>query len=166
MSPTIIRIGGLAGAVGYAILIVWLHAQQPRTIAEVSGGMGSALGLYEIDAVAFEDGLRHFRADKFAEARSAFERADPATRDARTQFYVAYSYYREGWGRLYHDDALYRLGLERVERAIALAPGGRLAVEDETLGLRTADELRAEIERGLTRDWSDFNPLKVIRKRQ
>ena len=43
----------------------------------------------------------------------AFARADPAVRDARTQFYIAYSYYRQGWGRLYHDDALYAEGARR-----------------------------------------------------
>ena len=166
VSPTLVRIVGLIGTACYAAFIVWLHAQQPRTIAEVSGAMGSSLGVYEIDAVAFADGLRFFRADRFAEARAALGRADPAGRDARTQFYVAYTCYRQGWGRLYHDDALYRLGMEHAERAIALAPDGRLVVDDETLGLRSADELRAELERGLTREWSDLNPLKVLRERQ
>jgi hypothetical protein len=166
MSPTLVRIGGLIGAAGYAAFIVWLHAQQPHTMAEVSGGVSAALGAYRVDAVAFVDGLRFFRADQFVEARAAFTRADPAGRDAQTQFYMAYAYYRQGWGRLYHDDALYRLGMEHVELAMALAPGGRLVVDDETLGLRSADELRAELERGLTREWSDLSPLKVLRERQ
>ena len=43
-------------------------------------------------------------------------------RDARTQFYIAYSFYRQGWNRTHRDDALYTQGLETVERAIALAP--------------------------------------------
>ena len=46
-----------------------------------------------------------------------------AARDSRVQFYVAYSYYRQGWGRMYNDDALFRKGLETVEHAIAIAIG-------------------------------------------
>ena len=124
------------------------------------------MGAYQVDEQAFSDGLSYFRRDAFVEARAAFDRADPARRDARTQFYIAYSFYRQGWGRLYNDDTLFRQGLEAVDRAIALAPGHRLVVEDENLGMHTADELRAELQRGVTRDASDLNPLKVFRSRR
>jgi hypothetical protein len=110
--------------------------------------------------------MQFFRNDQFVEARLALERADPAVRDARTQFYIAYSYYREGWGRLYHDDRLYTEGLTAVDRAIALAPGRRLIVDDPALGMHTAEELKAELEAGIRRDASDFNPLRVFRKRK
>lgn len=161
-----LRIAGMIVSVGYAAVIVWLYASQPQTMAEVTGGITGAVGAYAVDARAFEDGLTFFRGDKFEEARAAFDRADPARRDSRVQFYVAYSYYRQGWGRLYNDDALFKLGLEAAERAIALAPGNRLVVDDAQLGMRTGDELRAELQRGLTRDASDFNPLRVARPRK
>ena len=96
----------------------------------------------------------------------AFARADPAQRDALTQFYIAYSFYRQGWGRFYADDVLFAQGLEAVDRAIALAPGGRLGVEHPSQQIRTADELRAELEAGLRRDASDFNPSRVFRERR
>jgi hypothetical protein len=96
----------------------------------------------------------------------AFQRADPARRDARTQFYVAYSYYREGWGRLYHDDRLFKQGLDALNHAIELAPARRLVVEDDTLGMRSAEELKAELERGLRREMSDFNPLRAFEPRK
>jgi hypothetical protein len=60
---------------------------------------------------------------------------------------------------------LFRQGLETVDRAIALAPNQRLVVDDPGLGLRTGDELRAELQRGLTREASDFNPLRLFRRR-
>ena len=66
----------------------------------------------------------------------------------RTQFYIAYTYYRQGWGRVYNDDVLFKSGLEAVDRAIALAPGHRLVVDDPALDMHTADELRAELQRG------------------
>ena len=166
MAETTTRALGLAFVGGYAALIGWLYARQPETIAQVTGGLSSIVGAYRADAQAFADGLGFFRNDQFIEARRAFERADPAVRDARTQFYIAYSYYRQGWGRLYHDDRLYAEGLRAVDRAMALAPDGRLVVEDAQLGVRTAEELKAELEAGLRREASDLNPMRVFRERK
>jgi hypothetical protein len=157
---------GLLGAAAYAAFIGWLFLSQPQTFAEVTGGLAASVGAYRVDDAAFQDGLRFFRNDQFVEARLAFRRADPAERDARTQFYVAYSYYRQGWGRLYHDDALYTQGLEAVNRAVDLASGGRLVVDDPTLQMQTADELRAELEAGLRREASDLNPMRVFGTRK
>ncbi len=161
-----VRAAGLIGSLAYGSLIVWLYATQPQNLGEVTGGLASSIGAYTVDAQAMRDGLTFFRNDQFDEARAAFARADPARRDARVQFYVAYSYYRQGWGRLYSDDALYSRGLEAVDRAIGVAPGGRLVVDDPNLGMRTADELRAELVAGRTRDASDFNPMRVLRPRK
>ena len=161
-----VRVLGLLFATAYAVLVVWLYATQPQTVAQVTGGLAAQVNAYRIDEVAFADGLRFFQRDAFVEARAAFNRADPARRDARTQFYIAYSFYRQGWGRVYNDDALFSQGLETVDLAIALARDHRLVVEDQSLGLQSADELRAELQRGLTRDVSDLNPLKVFRPRK
>ena len=86
--------------------------------------------------------------------------------DARTQFYIAYSYYRQGWGRLYNDDELFAQGLEAVDRAIAAAPGNRFETDDTNLAMRSTDELKVELQEGLQRDASDFNPLRVLRERK
>jgi hypothetical protein len=157
---------GLAIVAGYAAVIVSLYSSQPQSIAEAVGGLSASVGAYAIDAQAFADGLAYFRRDQFVEARAAFARADPALRDARTQFYIAYSFYRQGWGRAYNDDALFKEGLAAVDRAIAIAPAQRLVVDDPDLQMRTADELRAELQAGLTRDASDFNPLRLFRPRK
>lgn len=161
-----VRAAGLVISIAYAGVIVWLYASQPQTGAEAIGGLAATVGAYRVDRQAFDDGLAFFRADKFPEARLAFERADAAHRDALTQFYVAYSYYRQGWGRLSNDDALFKQGLDAVNRAIALAPSNRLVVEDGTLGMHTADELKVELEQGLRRDASDFNPLRIFDRRK
>src|SRR5262245_41516306 len=131
-----VRIVGLIVAFAYGGFILWLYAAQPQNLGEVAGGVASSIGLYRVDDRAVEDGLSFFRRDQFVEARAAFDRADPARRDARTQFYIAYSYYRQGWGRLYDDDPLFRQGLETVDRAIALAPGHRIVVEDRDLAMK------------------------------
>jgi hypothetical protein len=161
-----IRALGLVTTVCYAVLIVWLYVHQPQSVAEVTGALSANIGTYQVDQQAFDEGLRLFRENQFAAARSGFERADPAHRDAKTQFYVAYSFYREGWGRLYNDDHLFTLGLEAASRAVALSPHGIFQVEDASLGIRTADELKAELESGLRRDVSDLNPLRIFRVRK
>ena len=166
MNESLVRGAGLVATLAYAAIAIWLYATQPQTTAQVSGGLAAIVGAYHIDQQAFDDGLRFFRNDQFLEARSAFARADPATRDATTQFYIAYSYYRQGWGRVYNDDALFAKGVEAVDKAIAAAPGGRLVVDDRTLQMHSADELRAELQRGLTREAADYNPLKVFRSRK
>ena len=157
---------GLVLSVCYATSILWLYIRQPQTVAEVTGGLAASVGVYRINQQAFDDGLDFFRRDQFEASRAAFERADPAGRDARTQFYIAYSYYRSGWGRLYQDDAYFKKGLERVDKAIDLAPDGRLVVDDPQLDMHSADELRAELVQGLQTDASDFNPMRVFRKRK
>ncbi len=157
---------GLLLSSSYALLIAWLLASQPKTMAEVTGGIAASVGVYSIDEQAFGDGLQLFRADRFPEARAAFARADRAGRDARTQFYIAYSYYRQGWSRFYHDDALYRQGLDAVAHAIELAPAGRIVVDDENLAMHSGDELKAELEAGLRREISDLNPLRVSEPRK
>ena len=98
---------------------------------------------------------------------NSFEgRADPAERDATTQFYIAYAFYRQGWGRVYNDDALFTAGIAAVDKAIAAAPNGRLIINDPDLQMHSGDELRAELQRGVTREAADLNPLKVLRTRK
>ena len=161
-----IRLFGLALVLCYATFIVWLYVRQPQTLAEVTGGLTASVGAYRIDQQAFEDGLASFRREEHEAARAAFNRADPAGQDARTQFYIAYSYYRAGWGRMYQDNELFRKGLAHADKAIALAPGGRLLVDDPDLHMHNADELRAELAEGLRVEPSDFNPMRVFRQRK
>jgi hypothetical protein len=165
MSARMTRLAGALCTSLYAVFIVWVYVNQPRTMAQVTGGVSSAVGAYTIDRAQFDLGLRFFRSGQFPEARLALERADPALQDPHTQFYVAYSYYREGFGRVYNDDDLFRRGLETVNRVIALA-SGPVVVEDPDLGMHSASELKAELERGLAHGAADLNPLKVFRARK
>jgi len=164
MRDWMVRAIGLALAAGYFAAIVWLYTRQPQTVAEATGAFSASVGAYSVDEQAFADGIAFFRSDRFAAARLALTRADPAFQDARTQFYVAYSYYREGWGRFYVDRDLYARGLEAVDRAIAAAPRGRIVVDDADLQMRSGDELKAELEAGLKA--TDLNPLTIARRRR
>ena len=164
-SPAVIRLAGLAVTAVYAVFIVWVYAAQPRSLREMRGGVAASIGAYRIDAAAFDEGLRYFRTDRFAEARRAFARADPAQRDPRTQYYVAYAFLREGWGRVYADDALYRQAQIALQRALAASPDGVVRVDDPDLALKSSDEMAETLARGLRRDVSDLNPLAMLEKR-
>jgi tetratricopeptide (TPR) repeat protein len=160
-----IQIIGLLVSVVYAAVIVWVYATEPRSFQAVATGARVATGTYQVDQERFDSALALFRREQFRAARDEWQRADPAQGDPKTQFYIAYSFYREGWGRVYYDQVLFKQGLEAVNRAIALAPAP-LIVPDENLQLHTAAELKTELEQGTERTWGDINPLKVMRTRK
>lgn len=164
MNERLIQILGLVMVALGSLFIALLYWTEPRSLAEVATKSSVAIGTYSVDKAAFEQGLASFRRDEFAAARAAFDRADPEKRDAATQFYLAYSYYRQGWGRLSNDDDLFSKGLETVDRVIVMDPGFRS--EDETLTIRAPAELKAEIEEGLKITPSDFNPMRLTRERK
>ena len=165
MRQKVIQIIGLVVTMAYALAIVWLYATEPRSFKEAATGAQVAAGTYQVDQAKFDAALVLFRREQFRAARDEWQRADPVQSDPKTQFYIAYSFYREGWGRVYYDQDLFRQGLEAVNRAIALAPEP-LVVQDENLQMHTAAELKAELEQGTERTWGDINPLKVMRQRK
>jgi tetratricopeptide (TPR) repeat protein len=129
-------------------------------------GASVAAGTYQVDEARFNEALELFRREQYAAARAEWMRADPAQRDARTQFYIAYAFYRQGWGRVYNDNELFQQGLDAANRAIALSPERTLTISDADLQMHTAAELKAELEGGLERSLGDFSPLRVLRERK
>src|ERR1044072_7843046 len=166
MQTRIIKVAGLGFTVAYAAFIVWIYATEPRTFKEVTTSAEVAAGTYEINQEKFNAALSLFRREQFRAARDEWQRADPAQRDARTQFYIAYSFYREGWGRVYFDQDLFKQGVEAVNRAIALSSTSPLTIDDPDLRIHTAAELKVELEQGLESSWGDVNPLKALRTRK
>ena len=164
MQLKFIQSAGILLSIVYAFFIVWLYWTEPKTVAEISTKATVTVGAYEINQAKFDEGLRHFRAENYRAARENFNQADSEKRDAKTQFYVAYSFYREGWGRTWNDDNLFRQALETANRTIALDPNFKS--DDADLKLKTAVELKTELEQGIERSWDDLNPLKVLRERK
>ncbi|MGC2238328.1 MAG: hypothetical protein WA584_19395 [Pyrinomonadaceae bacterium] len=159
----------------YGIFVVWLYWAAPKNLEEVSikaketietaATKGQVItGLYEVDETKFSEGLKAFRADNFIAARSFFENADPERRDAKTQFYIAYSFYRQGFGKLYNDDALFKQGLEQTNRVILIDKNFKS--DDAGLQMKTPAELKNEFEEGLKVTVEDFNPFKLTRERK
>jgi hypothetical protein len=166
MQSKVIQIASFAITIAYAVFIVWIYATEPRTFKEVATSAEVAAGTYQVNQERFNSALELFRREQFRASRDEWQRADPVQGDARTQFYIAYSFYREGWGRLYYDQELFKQGLEAVNRSIALASTSPLTVDDPNLRMHSAAELKAELEQGIERSWSDVNPLKVLRTRK
>lgn len=157
------------------VFVAWLYLAAPQSLAEVPSKARETIenatttgqvltGTYEIDQTKFNEGLKAFRADNFVVARDDFEKADPERRDAETQFYIAYSFYRQGWGRTYNDDALFKQGLEQTNRVIGLDKNFKS--DDDNLKMKTPAELKNEFEEGLRVTPEDFNPLKIFRERK
>lgn len=159
----------------YAVFVVFLYWAEPKTLEEVSTKAKTTIenvstkgqviiGTYEIDQAKFDEGLAAFRQDNFLVARDRFEKADPEKRDAKVQYYVAYSYYRQGWGRVSNDDTLFKQGLDQVNKVILL--DGDFRTADDNLQIKTPVELKNEFEEGLKVTAGDFNPLKVFNERK
>ena len=170
-----IQILGLFLTVVYGFVIAWLYWAAPKNLEEVSVKAKETIentttagqviiGTYEVDPLKFADGLKAFRADNFVAARQFFENADPERRDAKTQFYIAYSFYRQGFGTLYNDDELFKKGLEQTNRVVTLDKNYKS--DDADLKLKTPAELRNEFEEGLRLTADDFNPFKLTRERK
>ena len=170
-----IQISGVIITAVYAFFIAWLYIAEPKsldelpakaqtTIDNVTTKTQVAIGTYEVDRVKFDEGLKAFRADNFVVARDNFERADTEKRDAKTQFYIAYSFYRQGFGKISSDDALFKQGLDQINRVIAL--DANYKSDDANLQLKTPVELKNEFEEGLKITAGDFNPFKVLRERK
>jgi len=170
-----IQIIGIALTAIYGVFVVFLYAAEPRSLEEISSKAietvqnaatkGQVItGIYEIDQTRFNEGLGAFRQNNFVVARDNFSKADPEKRDAKTQFYIAYSYYRQGWGRVSNDDVMFKQSIEVLDRVVFLDKDFRS--DDADLKLRTPAELRNELDEGLRVTADDFNPLKVLRERQ
>lgn len=174
MNSKRIQIAGIVLTVLYGFFVLWIYWAAPKTVGDVTvkaretfeqaaNEARAATGTYEIDTEKFTAGLNAFRAENFVLARDQFEQADPKGIDPKTQYYIAYSFYRQGWGRFSNDDELFKLGLEQVEKVIAL--DREYKADDPNLKLTYPVELKKELEDGLKITADDFNPLKLTRER-
>jgi hypothetical protein len=166
MQQRLLQLVGILWTIVYAAIVVWLYATEPRSLKEITANTQVAAGVYQINQERFNSGFALFRREQFRAARDEWAGADPAQKDTRTQFYIAYACYREGWGRVYSDGTLFKQGLDAVNRAIDLASQGTFISDDPELRMHSGAELKAELEQGIERRWSDFNPTQLFRQRK
>ena len=161
MNEKRIQILGVSLSIIYAIFIVWLYAYEPKSLSEAVTKATVTVGAYQIDKAKFDEGLRLFRAENYPASRDFFNQSDPEKRDNNTQFYIAYSFYRQGFGKVYNDNNLFKQGLEQLNLV-----NPNFKSTDEELKLKTPAELKNEFNEGLKVTVEDFNPLKVLRERK
>jgi hypothetical protein len=170
-----IQIVGIVVAAVYFVFIAFLYIAEPRSLADISTKAVTTVqdavtkgtvitGTYEIDRAKFNEALALFRADNFIAARDLFQKADPERRDAATQYYIAYAFYRQGWGRLSNDDEMFSAALKQLDVVDQIDPN--FVASDNDLKLKRPVELRHELEEGMRVTADDFNPLKLVRERQ
>ena len=166
---------GIAVSVVYFGFIAFLYLAEPRSLGDISTKAATTLqdvttkgqvitGTYEVDPVKFAEALRLFRQDNFVAARDVFQKADPERRDAATQYYIAYTYYRQGWGRISNDGELFAAGLKQLDVVDQIDPN--YVATDDDLKLKRPVELRHEFEEGMRVTLDDFNPAKLVRERK
>lgn len=175
MKEKYLQVFGIVLTAVYGLFVAWIYVAAPKSLEELPAKAQETIeratataqvitNTYEIDQAKFNEGLTAFRADNFIVARDNFEKADTEKRDAKTQFYIAYSFYRQGWGRVSNDDELFKKGLEQMKRVELLDKNFKS--DDANLQLKTPVELKNEFEEGLKVTASDFNPLKLVRERK
>lgn len=143
----------------YGSGIVWLYVRQPRSFEELKTQAAVEANVYRVRQENYDEALRRFNAGEYSLAIEQFELADSARLDPPSQFYIAYSYFMLGRGRLYDDDELFRKGLGAVERCLANAPNNIFEIDRADLEVRSANALRERLRKGLDVTGSDFNPL-------
>lgn len=161
----ILQVAGLLVALLYGSGIAWLYVRQPRSFEELKTQAAVETNVYRVRQENFDEGLRQFNSAQYRVAIEQFELADAARLDPTTQFYIAYSYYMLGRGRLYDDDELFKKGLEAIERCLANAPNNIFEIDRADLEIRSANGLRDRLRRGIDVNGSDFNPLEWLKRK-
>lgn len=175
MNLKYIQILGIAVSAVYFGFVAFLYFAEPRSVGDISIKAASTLqdvttksqvitGTYQVDQAKFGQALNLFRQDNFVAARDLFQKADPEHRDATTQYYIAYTYYRQGWGRISNDGELFAAGLKQLDRVDELDPN--FVATDDDLKLKRPAELRHEFEEGMRVTLDDLNPAKLVRERK
>ena len=176
MKPKHIQILGIILSSVFGVFILFVYATAPRSLGELRTKAGETVskaintgqvitGTYGISEQKFQNGLASFRNNDFPTSRVLFDEADPEKRDGKTQFYIAYSFYRQGWGRFSSDDELFKQGAEAAQRAQSLL-GGDFVSDDPDLKLKTPAALLNELNEGMRVTPDDFNPLRALNERK
>jgi tetratricopeptide (TPR) repeat protein len=159
-----VQITGLVIALIYGLSIIWLYVRQPRSFQELKTQVAVETNVYRIKRENFDEALKQFNAGQYKVAIEQWKVADPAQSDPATQYYIAYSYYLLGRGKLYDDDEMFRKGLAAIERCLGSAPNNIFEIDRADLEIRNAAALRQRLKDGLEVSPSDFNPLDWFKK--
>src|SRR5262249_9180990 len=117
-----IEVLGLATSVLYASFIVWVYARRPQSLAELKTQASIQANVYHINQQNFDEAIKEFDTGDYNSAIGQLKLADPAQKDPTSQYYIAYSYYLLGRGRIFNDEDMFNRAIEAIDRCLDNAP--------------------------------------------
>jgi len=162
---TTIQITGLVITIIYASFIAWLYVRRPASLAELKTQAIVQANVYHINQPNFDEAMKDFDACDYNSAVGQLNLADPAQKDSTTQYYIAYSYYLLGRGRIFNDEDLFNKAIEADIRCLDNTPNHIFEIDRADLEIKNADTLRQKLIYGLKHTTSSLNPLNWFKKR-
>jgi hypothetical protein len=138
---------------------MWLYVRRPQSLAELKTQASVQITIYHVTQANFDEGIKEFDAGDYNSAIGQFKLADPAQADSTSQYYIAYSYYLLGRGRLFNDEDMFNKATEAVDRCLENAPNHIFEIDRSDLEIKNADTLREKLREGLRHTMSSLNPF-------
>jgi len=161
-----IQIAGLVVTVLYGSFIVWVYARHPRTLAELKTQASIQANVYHINQPNFDEALKEFDSRDYNSAIGQLKLADPAQKDPTTQYYIAYSYYLLGRGRIFNDEDMFNNAIAAVDRCLDNSPDHIFEIDRPDLEIKNADTLRQKLLDGLKYTMPGLNPMNWFGRKQ
>jgi hypothetical protein len=161
-----IQIAGLVITVLYGSFIVWVYARHPQTLAELKTQASIQANVYRINQPNFDEALKEFDSRDYNSAIGQLKLADPAQKDPTTQYYIAYSYYLLGRGRIFNDEVMFNNAIAAVDRCLDNSPDHIFEMDRTDLEIRNADTLRQKLIDGLKYTMPSLNPMNWFSKKE
>jgi len=160
-----VQILGLVIAILYGSVIVWVYARRPQSFGELKTQASIQANVYSINQQNFDEALKQFNTGDYNSAIGQFRLADPAQADPASQYYIAYSYYLLGRGRIFNDEDLFKKAIEAVDRCLDNAPNHIFEIDRSDLEIKNADTLHQKLSDGLKHTMPSLNPLNWFNKK-
>ena len=148
----------------YGFFIVWLYVHHPQSLSELKTQASVQANVYHVNEPNFNEAIKEFDAGDYNSAIGQFKLADPADRDPASQYYIAYSYYILGRGRIFNDEDMFNKGVVAVNRCLDNATDHIFQMDRSDLEITNADTLRQKLVEGLKHTMPSLNPLDWFRK--
>ena len=161
-----IQIAGLVVTVLYGSFIVWVYARHPQTLAELKTQASIQANVYHINQQNFDEAIKEFDGADYNSAIGQLRLADPAQQDPTSQYYIAYSYYLLGRGRIFNDEDMFNNAIKAVDRCLDNAPNHIFEIDRSDLEIKNADSLRQKLIDGLKHTMPSLNPLNWFTRKQ
>jgi hypothetical protein len=160
-----LQVAGLVIAPLYGFLIVWLYLHHPQSLSELKTEASVQANVYQVNQTNLDEAIKEFNAGDYNSAIGQFKLADPAERDPASQYYIAYSYYMLGRGRIFNDEDMFNKAIKAVNLCLDNAPNHIFQIDRADLEVRNADTLREKLVEGLRHTPASLNPLNWFNKK-